>query len=68
MKPKLIDRESLAAGLIALGLTAEEKPIDGYAFTLSTEPRAAVESYQKHHSARRPTRFYIDTTMFILAE
>lgn len=64
-RPKLTADE-IRAGLWALGLTEEEKPIDGYGFLFTARPGAAVTSYQAQHGAQ-PTRFYIDRRTYILS-
>lgn len=68
MRTPAPDIETLRAGLLAEGLREEIAWIDGYAFRLTANPKRAVTSYIEHHEGRRPTRFHIDRTMFVLAE
>jgi hypothetical protein len=66
-RPKLTPQD-IYDGLTQLGLTEEEKPIDGYGFTFYTTPAYAVLSYQQQHNDTVPTRFWIDRRTFILAD
>jgi len=66
-RPKLTQQD-IYDGLTKLGLTEEEKPIDGYAFTFFCTPAYAVLSYQQQHNGKVPARFWIDRRTFILAE
>lgn len=60
-------QDEIRADLLAAGLTESEQPLDGRAFTFTTD---ALQARTLFHQRERASagRFYLDFHMFILAE
>lgn len=66
-KTTYVTRDEIRAALLAAGVQEEEQPIDGRAYTFTTDASQAQTLFtQREHTP--PKRFYLDHHMFILAK